>query len=63
VHGHLHNRVPTDFKKYPHCKLFALEHSKYEPMLLDKFLRKGCPGGITVPTEEDLTEMSEVDHP
>ena len=51
VHGHLHNRVPTDYKKYSHCKLFALEHSKYEPMLLDKFLRKGCPGGIVMAAE------------
>ena len=32
-------------------ELIALEHSKYEPMLLDKFLRKGCPGGIVMAAE------------
>ena len=53
IHGHLHNRVATGFKKYPHCKLFALEHSKYEPMLLEKFVRKGCPGGLVLPSDGD----------
>ena len=45
VHGHLHNRFPADHRAYPHSRLFALEHSRYEPMLLEKFLQKGCPGG------------------
>lgn len=53
VHGHLHNRFPADHRKYPHCRLFALEHSNYQPMLLDKFLKKGCPGGEVLPKEND----------
>ncbi len=53
VHGHIHNRVPTDFRKYPHCRLFAMEHSRYEPMLLEKFIRKGCPGGLVLPAVTD----------
>lgn len=52
VHGHLHNRVPTDYRKFPHCRLFALEHNHYEPMLLEKFLRKGCPGGEVLPPDD-----------
>lgn len=42
VHGHLHNNVPADHRAFPHCRLFSLEYTKYEPMLLEKFLRKGC---------------------
>ena len=49
VHGHLHNRFAADYRKYPHCRLFAMEHSKYEPMLLERFLHKGCPGGLVLP--------------
>jgi len=52
VHGHLHNTVPADFRRYPHCRLFSLEHSRYEPMLLQKFLAKGCPGGEVIPPKE-----------
>src|SRR5271157_4984382 len=51
VHGHLHNRFAATYRKYPHSRLFALEHSRYEPMLLDKFLHKGCPGGIVLPDD------------
>ena len=47
----MHNRVPADYRKYPHSRLFALEHSRYEPMLLEKFLRKGCPGGLVLPDD------------
>jgi calcineurin-like phosphoesterase family protein len=53
VHGHMHNRVPADYRKFPFSRLFALEHSKYEPMLLEKFLRKGCPGGEVLPKQEE----------
>jgi calcineurin-like phosphoesterase family protein len=51
VHGHLHNRVAADHRVFPHCRLFALEHTRYEPMLLEKFLRKGCPGGVVLPQD------------
>lgn len=54
VHGHLHNRFPADHRVYPHSRLFALEHSKYAPMLLDKFLKKGCPGGEVLGKSSDM---------
>jgi calcineurin-like phosphoesterase family protein len=53
VHGHLHNRFPATHRAFPHCRLFALEHSRYEPMLLEKFLKKGCPGGEVLPNEKN----------
>lgn len=57
VHGHLHNRFAADHRKYPHCRLFALEHSRYEPMLLEKFLKKGCPGGEILPREPEGEQL------
>jgi calcineurin-like phosphoesterase family protein len=63
VHGHMHNRVAADYRKYPHCRLFALEHNKYQPMLLERFLRKGCPGGEVLPRDVEPRNETQVDNP
>ncbi len=56
VHGHLHNRFPADHRHYPHSRLFALEHSHYAPMLLEKFMHKGCPGGVVLPPDDKQSD-------
>jgi calcineurin-like phosphoesterase family protein len=40
VHGHLHNAVPEGYRKFPHCRLYALEYENYGPVILEKFLRR-----------------------
>jgi calcineurin-like phosphoesterase family protein len=39
IHCHLHNTVPEGFRRYPHCRLFSLEYTNYEPRQVEKFLR------------------------
>ena len=38
VHGHTHNRRPRGWRKYPHCRLFALEYEDFTPRIISKFL-------------------------
>jgi hypothetical protein len=39
VHGHIHNTQPRGYRRYPYCRLFALEYENYEPKLIPSFLR------------------------
>jgi calcineurin-like phosphoesterase family protein len=39
IHAHCHNSVPEGWRRYPHCRLFALEYTNYEPRQVEKFLR------------------------
>ncbi|MGH7249580.1 MAG: hypothetical protein ACREGC_01265 [Minisyncoccia bacterium] len=43
IHGHLHNSThhpEVDSILSPHHKLFAIEYTNYQPVLLDKFLHE-----------------------
>jgi len=38
IHGHVHNRYPRGYRKYPHSRLFALEYENYSPRIVSSFV-------------------------
>jgi calcineurin-like phosphoesterase family protein len=47
IHGHFHKRFPENHREFPHCRLFSLEYTNYEPRLLEKFLQHSNNIGST----------------
>jgi calcineurin-like phosphoesterase family protein len=59
VHGHIHNRVPRGWRKYPHCRLLALEYENFTPRIISKFI--ASIEKETVVTPQDLILAEDVE--